>query len=93
MSNPGGISQIPEAGGVPSPVTSPTRRVRSNTMADRPRPMGSTSLLFFEQLNCWGPSARSMQNLDLRRLPGRFGVNYVASSDPAMAMLFERDGT
>jgi hypothetical protein len=55
--------------------------------------MGSTSLLFFEQLNCWGPSARSMQNLDLRRLPGRFGVNYVASSDPAMAMLFERDGT
>jgi len=102
MSNPGGTNQIPEAGGIPVPVTLPDPS-RQEQYHGRPAflPDGRHFLYLRFSTNpeflgtYIGSLDAKPQDQNLRRLlPGRFGVNYVPSSDPAIGyVLFERDGT
>src|SRR5262245_54553558 len=101
-SNPGGILQIPEAGGIPSPVTA-LDSSRQEIYHGRPvfLPDGRHFLYvrFSNNPEYVGTYIGSLeakpQDQDRKRLlPGRFGVNYVPSSNPAIGyVLFERDAT
>ena len=101
-SNPGGLYQVPEAGGVPTPVTAldPARKeqfhVRSSFLPDGRHFL---YLRFSSNPEYTGTYIGSLdvkpQDQDRRRLlPGLFGVLYVPSSDPAFGhVLFVRGST
>jgi Tol biopolymer transport system component len=101
-SNPGGLMQVPEAGGIPSPVTA-VDPSRQELYHGRPAflPDGRHFLYVRSSNNpefggtYIGSLDAKPQDQDLRRLlPGRFGVAYVPSSDPGTGyVLFEREST
>jgi Tol biopolymer transport system component len=102
MGNPGPVMQVPEAGGIPSPVTA-VDPARQEVFHGRPSFLPDGRHFFYLRVSS-NPEYRGTyigsldvkpQEQDRRRaVPASFGVNYVPSSDPAIGyVLFERDAT
>jgi Tol biopolymer transport system component len=100
--NPGGLWQVPEAGGIPSPVTvtDPSRQEQYHARSVfLPDGRHFLYVRFSSNPEYLGTYVGSLdvkpQDQDRRRLlPGRFGVLYVPSPDPALGyVLFVRETT
>jgi Tol biopolymer transport system component len=102
MANPSGIYQVPEAGGIPTLVAAPDPAFHDQydgRATFLPDGRHFLYLRFSNNPEFAGTYVGSLdakpKDQDRRRLlAGRYGVNYVPSSDPAIGyVLFERDGT